>query len=52
MDFYKILMKVKKDGTVQVYPDWQVDSSKDLMVQGKSFYAFWDENNSIWSLLV
>lgn len=49
MDFYKILMKVKKDGTVQVYPDWQVDSSKDLMVQGKSFYAFWDENNSIWS---
>jgi len=42
-------MKVKKDGTVQVYPDWQVDSSKDLMVQGKSFYAFWDENNSIWS---
>jgi energy-coupling factor transporter ATP-binding protein EcfA2 len=49
LDFYKILMKVKKDGTVQVYPDWQVDSSKDLMVQGKSFYAFWDENNSIWS---
>jgi hypothetical protein len=49
LDFYKILMKVKKDGTVQVYPDWQVDSSKDLMVQGKSFYAFWDENNAIWS---
>lgn len=49
MDFYKIVLKTKKDGTVQVYPDWQVDSSKDLMVQGKSFYAFWDENNKLWS---
>ena len=49
MDFYKILTKVKKDGTVQIYPDWQVDNSKDLMVQGKSFYAFWDENNLVWS---
>ncbi len=49
MDFYKILLKVKKDGTVQVYPDWQVDNSKDLMVQGKSFYAFWDANNQVWS---
>lgn len=49
MDFYKILLKVKKDGTLQVYPDWQVDNSKDLMVQGKAFYAFWDETNQMWS---
>lgn len=49
MDFYRILLKVKKDGTVQVYPDWQVDNSKDLMVQGKLFYAFWDEYNNVWS---
>lgn len=49
MDFYKILLKVKKDGTVQVYPDWQVDNSSDLMVQGRSFYAFWDQTNGMWS---
>lgn len=49
MDFYKILLKVEKDGTVLVYPDWQVDNSKDLMVQGKAFYAFWDETNQMWS---
>ena len=49
MDFYKILLKVKKDGTIQVYPDWQVNKSEDLMVQGRQFYAFWDDNRGLWS---
>lgn len=49
MDFYQIRLKHKKDGTIQVYPDWQVDNSKDLMVQGRTFYAFWDEANQVWS---
>lgn len=49
MDFYKILLKVKKDGTVQVYPDWQVNKCEDLMIQGSKFYAFWDENRGLWS---
>lgn len=49
MDFYRILLKVEKDGTVLVYPDWQVDNSTDLMVSGKQFYAFWDETNQMWS---
>jgi Family of unknown function (DUF5906) len=49
VDFYRILLKVEKDGTVLVYPDWQVDNSKDLMVSGKQFYAFWDETNQMWS---
>lgn len=49
LDFYKILTRVKKDGTVQIYPDWQVDNSDDLMIQGKNFYAFWDANNTVWS---
>ena len=49
MDFYKVLRKVKKDGTVQFYPDWQVENSQDLMVQGRQFYAFWDATNNVWS---
>ena len=49
MDFYKILLKVKKDGTVQVYPDWQVNKCEDLMIQSGKFYAFWDANRGLWS---
>lgn len=49
MDFYRINQELKKDGTVQVSPDWQVDPSKDLMVQGNSFYAVWDETAGLWS---
>jgi energy-coupling factor transporter ATP-binding protein EcfA2 len=49
MDFYSIRTKEMKDGTIQVYPDWIIGRSKDLMVRGKGFYAIWDEERNIWS---
>lgn len=49
MDFYTILIKEKKDGTLQVYPDWKVGRSEDLMTRSGSFYAIWDEERSLWS---
>ncbi|MCA9367088.1 hypothetical protein KC887_02345 [Candidatus Kaiserbacteria bacterium] len=49
MDFYRIVVDVQKDGTLLIFPDWQVDNSEDLMVQGSTFYAFWDENRQVWS---
>lgn len=49
MDFYKIRVKELKDGTLQLYPDFLVGRSKDLMVRGKSFYAIWDEEIGLWS---
>lgn len=49
MDFYRIAVTVEKDGTILVYPDWQVDRSEDLMVQGGKFFAFWDSTNGLWS---
>lgn len=49
MDFYQISIKEKKDGPPQIYPDWTVGRSKDLMVRGKSFYAVWDEEKGLWS---
>lgn len=35
----------KKD----VYPDYRVIKSKDLMVKDHKVFAVWDENNNIWS---
>lgn len=49
MDFYQISVKEKKDQPPQLYPDWTVGRSKDLMVRGRSFYAIWDEERGLWS---
>lgn len=48
MDFYQIRSKETKEG-MELYPDFIVGRSKDLMIQGRSFYAVWDEANQIWS---
>lgn len=39
----------KKDGTLQIRPDWKVGRSEDLMTRGGSFYAIWDEARGLWS---
>ena len=49
MDFYKIKEKSSKNGVIEVYPDFRVCRSKDLMIRGKSFYAIWDEESGLWS---
>jgi len=49
VDFYNISVKEKRDGPPQLYPDWSVGRSKDLMVRGRSFYAIWDEEAGLWS---
>lgn len=49
MDFYNILTKERKDGTLQLRPDWKVGRSNDLMTRAGSFYAIWDEEAGLWS---
>ena len=49
MDFYQISVKEAAKGAPQLYPDWTVGRSKDLMVRGRSFYAVWDEEKNLWS---
>jgi energy-coupling factor transporter ATP-binding protein EcfA2 len=49
VDFYKVKVKTLKDGTLQLYPDFVVGRSKDLMVRARSFYAIWDEEVGLWS---
>lgn len=49
MDFYRISTRETQKGVQELYPDFIVGRSKDLMVRGKSFYAVWDEEAGLWS---
>lgn len=49
MDFYRIKGRSTKNGVLEIYPDFIVKRSRDLMVRSKSFYAIWDEEVGLWS---
>ena len=49
MDFYTIKEKSTKKGTREIYPEFRVCRSRDLMVRGKAFYAIWDKDRGMWS---
>jgi energy-coupling factor transporter ATP-binding protein EcfA2 len=49
MDFYQIRSKETKDKGIELYPDFIVGRSQDLMVQGRTFYAIWDAEKGLWS---
>lgn len=53
MDFFQIctreIEKGPNKGKIEVYPDFVVGRSKDLMVRGRAFYAIWDESTGLWS---
>ena len=49
MDFYQIKERSLKNGTIEIYPDFKICRSRDLMVRGKAFYAIWDKKAGLWS---
>ena len=49
MDFYQIKERSLKNGVIEIYPDFKICRSRDLMVRGKSFYAIWDKEAGLWS---
>lgn len=49
MDFYQIRVKETKEQQLELYPDFIVRRSEDLMVQGRTFYAIWDQERGLWS---
>ena len=49
MDFYTIKERASKRGSREIYPEFRVCRSRDLMVRGKAFYAIWDEARGMWS---
>jgi energy-coupling factor transporter ATP-binding protein EcfA2 len=49
VDFIQISTREAKNGITEVYPDFIVGRSSDLMVRGRSFYAIWAEQRGLWS---
>ena len=50
MDFFNIKEQNRKGrDKIEIFPDFVVGNSKDLMVRGKAFYAIWDEEKNLWS---
>jgi energy-coupling factor transporter ATP-binding protein EcfA2 len=49
MDFYQIRSRETKNKGMELFPDFIVKRSQDLMVQGRTFYAIWDEERGLWS---
>ncbi len=49
MDWFRVGVKEKRNGNVEIFPDFIIGRSKDLMVRARSFYAIWDEERGLWS---
>lgn len=48
LDFIKISTRNTKNG-VEVYPEFLITRSTDLMIRGGDFYAIWVEERGLWS---
>ena len=48
MDFFQVKERSLKRDSIELYPDFFVCRSKDLMVRGKAFYAVYDESSCMW----
>lgn len=49
MDFVIPRHSEGKKGVIEIFPNFKVGKSKDLMIRGGDFYAIWDEDNKMWS---
>ena len=43
LDFLMISTRSPKRGLIEVYPNFIIKRSSDLMIRGGDFYAIWDE---------
>lgn len=49
MDFFRVVEHETRNGKIEIFPEFIVKRSKDLMVRGRAFYAVWDEEAGLWS---
>jgi energy-coupling factor transporter ATP-binding protein EcfA2 len=49
VDFVTPRQRASKNGVVEIYPDFRVARSTDILVQGGSFVAVWDEEKGLWN---
>lgn len=49
MNFYKVKVKKRKDGGVEIYPEFfGNEECENLMIRGSDFYAVFDEQSGMW----
>ena len=49
LDFLKIETRPGKRNTIEIYPNFVVRKSKDLLIRSNDFYAVWVEERGLWS---
>lgn len=49
LDFVEIATRSPRRGLIEIYPNFIVGKSKDLMIKGGDFYAVWVEDVGLWS---
>ena len=49
LDFVTISTRSKKPGYTEVFPNFLIQKSEDLMIRGGDFYAVWVEDRGLWS---
>jgi len=49
LDFFRIQIRSPRKDVKEIYPEFIVDETKDLMIRGGDFYAVWDEKKGLWS---
>ena len=49
-DFLKISWRSPKAGVIEIYPEFVITRSQDLMIRGGDFYAIWIEERGLWSM--
>lgn len=49
LDFVEILTRSPKQGHIEIYPNFVIGKSEDLMTKGQDFYAVWVEDIGLWS---
>ena len=49
LDFLKIETRPGKRNTIEIYPNFVVRKSKDLLIRANDFYAVWVEERGLWS---
>lgn len=49
VDFLIISVRTTKRGVSEIYPNFIIKTSSDLMIRGGDFYAIWVEERGLWS---
>lgn len=49
LDFVTISTRSGKRGVIEIYPQFIIKKSSDLMIRGGDFYAIWVEERGLWS---